>query len=658
MTKPLPSPTANHTPGRTPRAETAAAACFVIILLVLLLAGRSNLLRDPGTFWHTVVGERILQTADFPTTDEFTFTHFDERWIAQQWLAECAMAALYRIGGLDTLLLASAAVIALVFTGLFRRLIQAGLAWPAAALILALTLAAASYHFHARPHLMTLVFSATLYAMLCNVDRGRSRPIRLVLLIPLFIVWSNCHGGALGGLATLMLAATGWSIVALIAPAATILDRVARACSPCEPTSPQRSGTNSPANDASPMENSPPLPHRRDSDQQNGAPPDSARVARACSPCEPTSPQRSGTNSSANDASPMENSPPLPHGRGSDQQNGAPSDSARVARACSPCEPTAPKTNQPSPGHAVAIVWAITLPCLATPLINPYGLDLPRVWTSLMRSDALPRIIVEHAPPAPDSPEFWTIGALLAVYLVSLLAVPRNAWRVTHLLPAAWAILAYSRVRHGPIFAVMTPIALAELLPLARRTPRWLWRDHVPPQTAADTPTMHAPARTARFAPFLAALPVLLALGLHALDVRAPLLGTGWARLNPRYWPVESLAPLREALAEQPDRPNVFNDMRYGGFIIRYAPEARVFIDDRCELFADAGLRDYVDLMRNPARIEPILEKHHVRLALVRRDSSFDRWFASRTDWHGRHANDTAVVYERPKTLAPPPPSP
>src|SRR5262245_59037806 len=96
------------------RAETGV---FLCVWIFLLLAGhRGALVRDPGIFWHRVVGERILATGEFlrpeMRTDAFSCTRAGQPWIAQQWLAECAMAVLYRIGGLDSLVLATATILA------------------------------------------------------------------------------------------------------------------------------------------------------------------------------------------------------------------------------------------------------------------------------------------------------------------------------------------------------------------------------------------------------------------------------------------------------------------------------------------------------------------------------------------------------------------
>ena len=54
-------------------ARFTGPAAFAILFFVLLAGGRSNFLRDPGTFWHITTGERIL-TDGFIRTDPYTFT--------------------------------------------------------------------------------------------------------------------------------------------------------------------------------------------------------------------------------------------------------------------------------------------------------------------------------------------------------------------------------------------------------------------------------------------------------------------------------------------------------------------------------------------------------------------------------------------------------
>ena len=174
------------------RTETAF---FVVTWLLLMFVGRSALFQDPGTFWHTAVGQRMIITGEFVRDDVFTFTRGGDPWIAQQWLGEVTMAAVYALGGWDTLLLAAATLLAALFTWLAARLLRAGLHWMATAVILVFVAAASSHSFHVRPHLVTMLFTGVTFAALLDVESKRRPLSHLWWLVPLFLLWANTHGG-------------------------------------------------------------------------------------------------------------------------------------------------------------------------------------------------------------------------------------------------------------------------------------------------------------------------------------------------------------------------------------------------------------------------------------------------------------------------------
>ena len=435
---------------------TPSAGFFVVILIGLLWAGRGKMLRDPGTMWHTVVGQRICETGRLIQADPFSFTQQGQAWIAQQWLGECAMAVVHRFAGLDGLVLAAAAILAGTFAFLAGRFMRAGLHWPATTILLGLVIAASSYHFIPRPHLITILLFALLTALLCDVEAGRVSMRRLLWLPPLFVLWTNVHGGALGGIATVFLVLMAWLL--------------------------------------------------------RGVPKKLWIVG-----------------------------------------------DARV-------RPT-------------LIATSLSL-CFVAVLVNPYGAALPRVWLTLMNSDLLPRIMIEHAPLRFLSTEGLMILTLAAVYLGLLAATWRRGLRVTWLVPLVWLVLACSRVRHGPLFAVTAAIAIADMLPHSS-LPAIFARSGsslLNPALAAKTTVLRAAA--------IPTLLVTLVFGIQAAGIRCPLIGAGWCRLDPTYWPVEATKVLREHLATRPEDRRVFNDMLFGGYLIYNAPESRVYIDDRCELFS------------------------------------------------------------------------
>lgn len=186
---------------------------FLLFWLLLMIGGRSKLFRDPGTFWHTTVGEKIL-TDGFFDGDPFSFTYADARWVPHQWLGEIAMALLYRVGGFDSFLVVSAAILAALFTWLTILFLRSGWHFAPAILVVLLTLAVGSLQFHVRPLLLTMVFLTIVCYILKRFEIQSTSLISLIGLIPLFIIWTNTHGGVIAGFVVLAFCWAGWSIAA------------------------------------------------------------------------------------------------------------------------------------------------------------------------------------------------------------------------------------------------------------------------------------------------------------------------------------------------------------------------------------------------------------------------------------------------------------
>lgn len=500
------------------RAETGL---FLGIWLPLMVAGRTMLFRDPGTFWHTVMGQRMLSSRHLIETDPFSFTFGGRPWVPYEWLAECAMAFVHGISGLDGLLLATATVLAGLYAWTGRRLIGSGLHWMPTTLIVALTIAAGSSHFHARPHVVSILFFGVTYAGLCDFESGRIGLGRLAWLVPLFVVWTNWHGAMLGGLASLGLAAVGWCLVRFFGRDSPIV----------------------------------------------------------------------------------------------------------------------------GPRQAM-LLWALVLGCGLTALVNPYGIRLPATWLEIMRSPVVPRLIVEHAPPDPRSPEFWMIVSLGLVYGLALLSTLPRWPRVTWLIPFIWLYLSLSRVRHAPLLGIAAVLALADMLPYTRLA-AWLAR---PGRDLFRLPTPDPLPRGRRdWRPVV--LPIVLVLStvaLQAANVRIPVLGRGWARLDPTIWPVELLPELRKCEQEHTQGARIFNDYELGGFLIYFTPSLKVFMDDRCEVYGDAWLEQFHHAMtQDPALMNGWLSEYQIAYVLVHTGSGFDRHMTHQPGWSVVRQSKAATLYRR-----------
>jgi hypothetical protein len=496
---------------------------FLALWLLLMVGGRGKFFQDPGTFWHTVVGRQMLESRQLIYHDSFSFTFAGHSWSPHQWLGECVMALLHGIDELDSLLLAAATILAVLYTWLAHRLSRSGLHWSLAALLVGLTVAASSSHFHVRAHLATIVFLGWTYAYLCDFEARRKRLARLFWLVPVYLLWTNLHGGMLGGLGTMGVALAGWSLAGLA-----------------------------------------------------GKP--------------------------------------------------SPITQARQALA-----------------FALLIVA-----CAVTMVINPYGLRMVRIWQGIMDGD-LPEIILEHAPLDPARPDGWIVLAFGLVYMLVLINVLPRWPRITWLLPCLWFYLTCTRIRHAPLFSITAALGIADMLPYTR----WAARMAASGSDLFRVPDKEPPSGERRREWRPALLPICLVVAAILFQVgrvEVPVVGHGWARLDATYWPVEVLPALRRHQDSRSAGTPIFNEYLYGGFLIYQAPGYRVFVDDRCELYGDQWLKDFVlaewqdtaDHIKKWEGTYPTFD-----LALTKTGSGFDRYFGSCRDWEAVESTETATLYRR-----------
>ena len=166
------------------------------------LAG-GKILAEGDTFWHLVVGQKILSTGVWPTADTYSFTAHGTPWITYEWLGEIAMALAAHLGGLRGL------AVLLVLQSIVLVLLLYYFAWlytgsvKAAAVACALLLPLTGIFFTLRPQLLGGIFLLITLICLENFRRGRSRALWVLPVV--FLLWVNTHGSFLVGLLVLAL---------------------------------------------------------------------------------------------------------------------------------------------------------------------------------------------------------------------------------------------------------------------------------------------------------------------------------------------------------------------------------------------------------------------------------------------------------------------
>jgi hypothetical protein len=302
-------------------------------------------------------------------------------------------------------------------------------------------------------------------------------------------------------------------------------------------------------------------------------------------------------------------------------------------------------------------LFGLVILCCLTAFVNPYGLELPRIWLSLLGSPVLPRLIVEHAPLYSRPLDVISLTVLFFgfVYLVALAGTLPKWPRITWLIPLVWLCLAVMRIRNGPLFAITAVIALGDMFPHIRWV-NWLTRHgsellRIQP-SGAMTGKKRFDCRPALI-PFIL---VLITAMLQIAAIPVPVIGHGWAKLHPRY-PIELLPELKEYEQKHPDGTPIFNEMLFGGFLIYYTPGLRIFIDDRCELYGDKWLLAYAHAIeQDPSQIDRWAQEYGFDIALTIPESGFDRYLANSKGWIAVRRTNPANLYRKKDSYSQPSP--
>jgi len=206
------SSTVTPTENRRSSWWTPSFADLFLVALVLWTYGFgpygwSGLLADGDAGWHIRTGETILDTGSVPRVDPYSFTKPGQPWYAWEWLSDVGMALLHRAGGLKAVVWFSAVLIAAFAGILLRYMMWKGANALTSLVVTLVAVGACSIHFLARPHLTTLIL-IPITAWMIEADRRKSSA-RVWLLVPLFALWTNLHGGFLAGLLILGATAAG-----------------------------------------------------------------------------------------------------------------------------------------------------------------------------------------------------------------------------------------------------------------------------------------------------------------------------------------------------------------------------------------------------------------------------------------------------------------
>ena len=131
---------------------------FGLVLVLVLIGGRTGFLNDPGTFWHVRLGREIARTGDVPRHDTLTSSRDRVPWVDQSWAFDLTLASVVDRRGWSAAIAVTALGLAALFGALARDLVRQGISPLVAVVVTILAMAIGSIHFLVRPHLFTMAF--------------------------------------------------------------------------------------------------------------------------------------------------------------------------------------------------------------------------------------------------------------------------------------------------------------------------------------------------------------------------------------------------------------------------------------------------------------------------------------------------------------------
>ena len=171
---------------------------FVGIFLAVIGIGPRMLNIDGDLGRHITVGNYILDTHSIPTKDIFSHTMYGQTLTPHEWLSEVVFALVYRLGGLNGIILCCAILLAVVFVFVYRVCLARSQSIISALTLTLIAAAASSFHWLARPHLFTLLFVTSWGWLLYGIVYEK-KGNRWVWLPVVMLVWVNMHGAFIAG---------------------------------------------------------------------------------------------------------------------------------------------------------------------------------------------------------------------------------------------------------------------------------------------------------------------------------------------------------------------------------------------------------------------------------------------------------------------------
>lgn len=170
-------------------------ALFLVFGLLFLFLSRQVSSLDVG--FHLKAGNYILSGNGWPTTDPFSYTYTDHKYIDSQWGYQVILAIVNKVGDSAGIVLFHTAIVLSLFYLLYRTARLMPIDPPTVLSLFLLSVAATELRYIVRPEALSWVFLAGVLYILHRYAQGLKSPLCLLPVTQL--IWVNCHSGFVMG---------------------------------------------------------------------------------------------------------------------------------------------------------------------------------------------------------------------------------------------------------------------------------------------------------------------------------------------------------------------------------------------------------------------------------------------------------------------------
>jgi hypothetical protein len=273
--------------------------------------------------------------------------------------------------------------------------------------------------------------------------------------------------------------------------------------------------------------------------------------------------------------------------------------------------------------HKFRVLTGVGALCGTASLLNPNGYKLHLHNLQFLWSDFFKNWLAEYSSLKFNSPE--AIGFLLwlaLLFLTLALCRPKLSAATTIIL-FSWTYFALYAGRNIPLMAIFTAPIIARAL---SETLRRRWRTFS--------------GNGVRFNWIGNGWPIVAAAGVGAIAfVPRP------TTMPADQWPVAAV----EYIKQRPGQfaGHMFNQYTWGGYLLEFLPEHKVFVDGRADFYGEDLLKEFSATSGLRTNWLQVLAKYDVQWTLMPRDHPLNLALALLPQWSCVYTDTVATIYRR-----------